>query len=157
MRNVTSLLAAASVAAALMTGAPSSAAPKHTLPLKPLTVDEENLSNLKQWMPKTYARWQAQLPAEFYVPNLKWLTDFAGVTSGLRAMVLDGNKTLVGGVCQPRWCANDVEVVIAPDHISGVVFFQNINQAQVMAFVGDLSSAELACLTRLHKDAKAAC
>ena len=133
------------------------AAPRRESAKKVLSIDERNLSNLEQWMPIKFKRWQSQIPAKLFQTNLRWLTHFQGVNDGLRPMIIDGKKALVGGVCQPRWCVNDVEVVIEEDHIPGLVHLQTLDGDETLANIGHLSTAEVRCLTRLRIDARADC
>ena len=138
-------------------GAASAAPDIHVALKRPLTTDEQHLSNLKDWMPIHYKQWQEQIPTELYTSDLRWLTHFEGVEGNMRALIIDGKKVLVGGVCQPRWCVNDVEVVIAADHISGLAHFQNLYDAESILTIGKLSVGELQCLTKLRKNANAQC
>ena len=152
-------LVVAAASALLMIVSASDAAPRRQTPKAEVpSAAPLDMAHLKQWAPTIYKRWQDQVPGDFYIPSLKWLTHLEGTTSPMRHVVIDGEKVIVGGVCKPQQCRfNDVELVIAPSKVAGLAHFRDLDGNESVLTVGKLTGAQVQCLDKLYRDAGADC
>ena len=77
------------------------AAPRHVVKVHASAGgQEDSLGNLKRWMPKAFQNWQDNVPDDLYGESTKWLTEFDGTVTPIRAVLIGGEKRFIGTVLQ---------------------------------------------------------
>ena len=133
----------------------ASAAPRRTTTTRSQRTSdshEDSLANLKRWMPAALQSWHEAMPDDLYRESTKWLTDFDGTASPIRAVTINGERRFIGSICKPGWCVNRAEVMIAPGRVAGIAHFETMAGAKSLMMIGSFQSGESACLERLLKE-----
>ena len=132
------------------------AAPRHVVKVHASAGgSEDSLGNLKRWMPKAFQNWQDNVPDDLYGESTKWLTEFDGTVTPIRAVLIGGEKRFIGTVCKPGWCVNHAEVLIAPGRIAGIAHLEKMNGAQSVVIIGTFKGDETTCLEKLKDEPNA--